>query len=352
MFEGFAEQWTPIELANRVKRGRALSVRVAGEDVALFRGPDGALGALIDRCPHRGAALSLGRVTSDGRLECPFHGWQFTTEGACARVPLCELDEAKLGRYGATGLPVRELGGLIWLFTGEDARGTEPEPAPALVEPEWVRWIYAETWSTHWTRAMENMLDVPHVPFVHGGTIGRGMRPKALGDSSLTVQAIDEPYGMRIEAQVDGEPLLSSLEWRRPNGMVLHLGFGSRRIRQHVFCVPVDDQHTRMILVSARDFGRWNPLLAIFDRFNRRILSEDRGVVESIRPFEVPAPGEEKSVATDAATLHFRRYYQREMRAPRPDVATAQLRLRSGQRKKLVKPTTPITATQAKATAG
>ncbi len=295
-------------------------MRVAGEDLAVFRTREGALGAMIDQCPHRGAALSLGRVTEDGRLECPFHGWQFDTQGACARVPLCDLGEEKRSRLGVPGLPVREVAGLVWVFTGLDAKGTEPEPAPALVEDGWVRWIYAETWATHWTRAMENMLDVPHVPFVHAGTIGKRLRPKAFSDAVMHARAVPEPYGMHIEAEIDGERTLGGLEWRKPNGMVLHLDFGSRRMRQHIFCVPVDDEHTRMLLVSTRDFGRYNPVLALFDRFNKRILSEDRDVVESIRPSEVPDPAEEKSVATDGPTLYFRRYYLRELRGPRPDV--------------------------------
>lgn len=328
VFEGFEQQWTPVEIARRLRRGRVLRVRVAGEDVALVRDRRGVVGALIDRCPHRGAALSLGCVTEHG-LECPFHGWTFAHDGACTRVPMTPLDDAKRARLSATALPTREVGGLIWVFTGTDARHTEPEPAPALIEPGWVAWHYVETWNAHWTRAMENMLDVPHLPYVHRRTIGRGLRKPALGDSELVCRAVPEPYGMSVEATLDGQPVVAGLEWRRPNGMVLHLTFGTRRVRQHVFCVPVDEAHTRMFIVSLRDFGRYNPLLRIFDRFNARILGEDRAVVESIRPLEVPAAQDEKSVASDAPTLYFRRYYHRELRGPRPDVAPEALTRKS-----------------------
>ena len=86
MFEGFAHVWTPVTLSSELKR-RPVHVTVAGEGIALFRGADGAVGALIDRCPHRGVKLSLGTVSSDGCLECPFHGWRTTAPGSTSSGP-------------------------------------------------------------------------------------------------------------------------------------------------------------------------------------------------------------------------------------------------------------------------
>jgi phenylpropionate dioxygenase-like ring-hydroxylating dioxygenase large terminal subunit len=86
-----------------------------------------------------------------------------------------------------------------------------------------------------------------------------------------------------------------------------------RKMRMHIWSVPINDRSTRLILVAARNFWR-NPIGKLFDQFNRLILLEDRSVVESSDPPEVPPPGEELSVATDAPTLAFRRYYYRELR--------------------------------------
>lgn len=310
LFEGFREQWTPVELAHRVKRGRTLATRLAGEKIALFRDREGRVGALLDRCPHRGVELSRGRVTERGTLECPFHGWEFRKDGGCDRVPWCDLSSEKRERLSATALPVREAGGLLWVFTGADARGTEPDLPEALAaERGWARFFHVEEWTTHWTRAMENMLDYPHLPYVHRSSIGRGLRAPAAGSGSLELTIERTLFGMTIRAMVDDEPSGAGLEWRRPNGMVLLLDSGRRRMRQHVYCVPVDERTTRMILVSTRDFGLFNPLLWLFDRANRLILGEDRVVVESSDPPAVPRPGLEVSASTDAPTLAFRRWY-------------------------------------------
>ena len=338
MFNGFANVWTPVELSKRVGRKRPVRVVIAGEAIVLFRGRDGRVAALIDRCPHRGVSLSLGSITAEGRLECPFHGWQFEESGACAHIPYCDLPADKRSRMRALGLPVREVSGLIWLFTGalrEDApsvtgavtgavtgtnagTGTSAgEPAiPEMLVPGAGSslWIHAETWKTHWTRVMENMLDFPHLPFIHRRTIGRQLRASLKSGSTLKLDWEPNETGALIRASFDGEPAGAALEWRRPNGMVLRLDPpGGKKMRMHLYCVPIDDKSTRLILVAARNFWR-NPVGKLFDQFNRLILLEDRSIVESSDPPEVPPAGDELSVATDGPTLAFRRYYYRELR--------------------------------------
>ncbi|XYI00165.1 hypothetical protein ACMHYB_10625 [Sorangium sp. So ce1128] len=101
--------------------------------------------------------------------------------------------------------------------------------------------------------------------------------------------------------------------------MVLRINIPGRDLRIHMFCIPIDAARTRMLLIATRDFGRYNPLMRLSALFNRRILLEDRAVVESSHPAEVPEAHEEVSVATDRATLVFRRYYHRELRGSRAD---------------------------------
>lgn len=313
MFTSFANVWTPVTAASTLKR-KPLGVKLAGEPVVLFRDRTGRASALIDRCPHRGVALSLGVVNGDGCLECPFHGWSFRGDGACDHIPLSNLSEQKRQNYGATALPTREVGGLLWVFTGQDPAGTEPELPPALLDPKWHMWVHEETWNTHWTRAMENMLDNVHVPFVHRQSFGGEMRSQMRKDSLLKMDIEPRSWGASFSHDFDGEIRRNFLSWRRPNGMEIHLPlpFGEGRI--HVYCVPKVENQTQMILVSARNYLRGKMISRLLDRGSGKFLSEDRAVVESAQPPEVPPPGEELSVANDAPPLYFRRYYYRELR--------------------------------------
>ena len=98
-------------------------VTALGENWLLFRRSDGALSMLADRCPHRGAPLSLGKHLGD-RVACWYHGVEVDGSGTVTSVPGlpgCNLEGKKL----VTSLPVREVGGAILAYFGDEEH---PEP--------------------------------------------------------------------------------------------------------------------------------------------------------------------------------------------------------------------------------
>ena len=319
MFEGFAHVWTPAVLASQL-RDRPLQVQVAGTKIALFRDRHGGVGALVDRCPHRGVALSLGKVTSAGCVACPFHGWEFDAAGVNVHVPF--NPDAKREHLGATAIPVREIGGLVWVYTAPGRTApTEPAPPEGMVRDDLRRTFTQDDWTTHWTRAMENMLDSPHVPFVHRATIGRDQARRMKRDTRMAMRWAPTPFGGTIGMTFDERPEVELLEFHRPNIMVLKIPIPGRVFRMHAVCVPTGARGTRMIIVGARDFAKSSLLDPFFNRSNRRILAEDQAVLESSDPAEVPAPADERSVPSDRPTLAFRKYYFDELRDGRACVA-------------------------------
>ena len=122
--------------------------------------------ALIDRCPHRAAALSEGRMTSSGNLQCAYHGvgpefslnccmfslhdsaahslcwkygasseryfkalchagWTFSGEtGDCVNIPQVSHGGTISGRTCATALPCVERQGILWVY-----------PSPGATDP-------------------------------------------------------------------------------------------------------------------------------------------------------------------------------------------------------------------------
>jgi phenylpropionate dioxygenase-like ring-hydroxylating dioxygenase large terminal subunit len=317
--EGFTEVWTPVALSSEVGK-KPYALTLASERLVLFRDNAGQVAALHDQCPHRGVKLSLGKVSKDGCLECPFHGWRFKSDGACKDIPLNPMPEEKRQRFAATAFPVRERGGLIWLYTRPGAEAPDEPLVPTdLEDAGFGTFFYTETWAAHWTRAMENMLDMPHLPFVHRRTIGGALWRKMTSDSRMEVEVQPTPVGFRTTSTLDDKLNDGFLEWNRPNNMTLTiLDMPGRTLRMRIWCVPVDANHTRMMLASSRNFMRYNPLSPLFNHFNKVIVSEDRAVVESSHPVEVPPASEERSVATDRATLAFRRWYlERKKRGER-----------------------------------
>jgi phenylpropionate dioxygenase-like ring-hydroxylating dioxygenase large terminal subunit len=186
--------WHPV-IASTLLRDAPVGVELLGEAVVLWREPghDGGQGvvhAWTDRCPHRGARLSLGRVlhhVRGARLECPYHGWQFAgdaaavqTDSACARcvhVPAAPEFVPPAG-HGATAFEARELCGLVWVrLMRPDLSVPDGLAAPPVFEPwydsAW-RQLLCGPYDVHTSapRLVENFLDLSHFGFVHEGWLG------------------------------------------------------------------------------------------------------------------------------------------------------------------------------------
>jgi phenylpropionate dioxygenase-like ring-hydroxylating dioxygenase large terminal subunit len=310
MFKGFANVWTVVEVAGALKKNKPLAVKVAGEELVLFRDSSGVPTALLDHCPHRGVKLSLGKI-KEGCLECPFHGWRFGASGENRNIPW--NPDAKREKLNARSVPVRELAGFLWVYTAPVKEPpTEPIVPEAFLRSDVVTASINLMWNVHWTRAMENMLDWPHLPFVHSGTIGRGMLKREEARMDITWE--EKPFGGHTKISIDGVEQPGALDFRFPNAMQLMILEGPRLMHMMAVCLPVDEQTTKMILIGARNFLRASLFNPIFRLANRKIAGEDKAIIESSFPNEVPEPSEEKSVRTDAPTLKFRKIYRDQLK--------------------------------------
>lgn len=158
-------QWYPV-LESRSLRRRPVGLKRMGREVVLWR-RDGALYCLPDRCPHRAAKLSRGRIV-EGNLQCPYHGFVFDGAGNCVLIPANGRDAPVPNGFDLDPIPVREEQGLIWLWHGE-----RRESYPDL---PWFSDVSGQGGATatvqrvlniNYLRVMENAGDVHHFPFVH-----------------------------------------------------------------------------------------------------------------------------------------------------------------------------------------
>jgi len=104
-------------------RGEPKRVLIANHPYVLFRDGSGRAAALEDRCPHRFAPLSAGRVRKDGHLECPYHGWHFDAEGRGGSPT-----QPELSRCDVAALQLVERYGYLWLA----ARHADPGGFPSM----------------------------------------------------------------------------------------------------------------------------------------------------------------------------------------------------------------------------
>lgn len=182
---------------------KPLRRELLGTPLVLFRAEGGKPAALLDRCPHRNAPLSLGRVVAGGKLECAYHGWQFEGGGRCALVPgLLGKGEAQRRAPACT---TREHSGFVWVWAELDETPTsEPFPLPELASG-YARVVRAVEAPGTLHATLENALDVPHTAFLHRGLFrGAGKRNE--------IRATVRRSADRVEVEYAGEP--------RPSGAI------------------------------------------------------------------------------------------------------------------------------------
>ncbi len=148
-----------------------LGRRICDEPVVLYRGQDGKVGALEDRCCHRGTPLSLGKTTPLG-IECGYHGLTFDTTGRCVRIPGQDQipERAKVRAY-----PVVEKDEFIWIWMGEAARADTTQILDYPYHNDYAKWPHKhEMYHIHANHMLmvDNLMDLTHLGYVHGSTIG------------------------------------------------------------------------------------------------------------------------------------------------------------------------------------
>ena len=191
--------WHPLATEAELARGKPLARTLLGVPLVLFRDASGQVAALHDRCPHRHAPLSGGRVRN-GEVECPYHGWRFAPDGRCTAVPGMELE--KTGKPLVQVFSCQLAHGLVWVCLAPDDM-TLPPVAPA-VAADVDYFFMTDTVDCTLQQAAENFLDGFHTHFVHAGWIRRDSQRQR-------VQASVHPLADGVEARYSEEGLQSGL---------------------------------------------------------------------------------------------------------------------------------------------
>jgi 5,5'-dehydrodivanillate O-demethylase oxygenase subunit len=154
--------WQPVYVADRLKPGQAVPIRILGEEFTLFRGASGAAHVVDFRCAHRGTQLALGRVEGDC-IRCFYHGWKYDGSGQCVEQPAeasSFASKVKIPSY-----PTQEYLGLIFAYFGENE--TPPLPRYPQLEQEGVLDVSSYVRNCNYFNTLENGVDQAHVPFTH-----------------------------------------------------------------------------------------------------------------------------------------------------------------------------------------
>ncbi|XP_018807768.2 chlorophyllide a oxygenase, chloroplastic-like [Juglans regia] len=271
--------WYPVAFSADLKDDTMVPIDCFEEQWVIFRGKDGKPGCVRNTCAHRACPLHLGSV-NEGRIQCPYHGWEYSTDGKCEKMPSTRLLDVKI-----KSLPCFEQEGMIWIWPGNDPpTATLPslQPPPGFqVHAEIVMELPVEH-----GLLLDNLLDLAHAPFTHTSTFAKGWSVPSLVKfltPASGLQGYWDPYPIDMEFRPPCM-VLSTIGISKPGKL------GGRSTDQcpthlhqlHV-CLPSSRQKTRLLYRMSLDFA---PLLKhipfmqyLWRHFAEQVLNEDLRLV-------------------------------------------------------------------------
>jgi len=320
-----------------------LARTLLNQPVVLFRGADGLVGALEDRCCHRSAPLSVGRLKG-GEVECGYHGLRFDRTGACVAVPSQKLvpPGARVRSY-----PVVERDRWIWIWMGDPARADESQ-IPDYYWHDDPGWLPIRDYfhvNCHYQALIDIQLDQTHSPFVHPDTLGNAAKLRIRPNVTREARAIrcerlmpndDPPPLWAKAANITGK----ADSWNRwvytPPGTIMfdvgaaQAGTGAfEGRREHGVTVhnthaitPETETTTHHFWSSARDFALDDEAMTERLRVIRKVFLEDVAMVEAQQRCIAAFPNAATiDVNADAPTIQARNLVDRLIEQERSEVA-------------------------------
>lgn len=185
-------QWYPVAVVNDLDPGRPHATKLLGDNYVLMRDADKVWRCLEDKCSHRLAPLSQGRIEpSDSTLMCSYHGWRFNGEGHAVSIPqahfqspTAEQAACNSNRSCVKSYPTQVKEGLlfIWPTSGPESfvHSAAVSPAGSQITDQITSEDITFQHTMHFQRdfpvpydiVVENIGDQSHVPFAHHGVAG------------------------------------------------------------------------------------------------------------------------------------------------------------------------------------
>ena len=277
--------WYVAASSEELKPGTVLERWVLGENLALFRGQEGKPAALRNRCLHRHAPLSAGRVV-EGQLRCGYHGWRYDARGQVTEIP--SIGKAQQGDVPrcAPAFDVLERDGYVYVrISPNPEEPFEPFPMPHHGEPGWCHIRLLNRFRNTVTNCVENFVDIPHTAYVHRG-IFRSPRRQRLEATvtreggSVRVVYRNETTNLGIFSWFlngSGRRIDHVDSFHMPNITCVEYRFGSgKRFIITSQSVPVTDCETLVYTDLTFDYGVWNPFAGYFvRRHGQKIIDQD-----------------------------------------------------------------------------
>jgi nitrite reductase/ring-hydroxylating ferredoxin subunit len=291
-FPAYPTGWYRVAWSEQLPPGQVLPLRFFGRELVLFRTESGVASMLDAHCPHLGAHLGHGGTVVGESIRCPFHAWEFGSNGQCTAVPLPGRTQPL--RVGLKCWEMRELNGMVatWFDASGAPPSWEPAPWPEYNAPDWTPFSHAFTLDirTHVQEVGENSADIQHFVHLHAHYTADLTSTELVTDGHKLIHTTRAKYKVFGVLKMLGKPPEGplSLTFEGLGIVQTRAAIDARKPLRYmaVFCVtPLDEQQVRMSVLFSmnkslpapfRPLLRWKAL-----RESRRSVDQDIPIWEN-----------------------------------------------------------------------
>ncbi len=310
-------QWYIILESKELKERKPTRITRLGGKLILWRDKEEKVCCIEDRCQHRGAPLTCGKIVN-GDLECPYFGYHYDKTGVVTSLHENNRNFIVHQNMKVDSYTTYENYGFIWLWWGDEKKITD---TPFFFK-ELQNFSYSgfkDNWGVHYSQAIENQLDVEHLALIHKTTIGRGNKTS---EDKHVVFRVDEMFTSYFAENENKNKNIvlkpeEIKEYRHLFYQQFHLpnllqNYISDNIRTLIAFVPVDDEKTIIYIRFYQNVFR-NPTLKKLMNFlgkvsGNMILRQDKKVVITRLPKFNTMKTDSKETNSNATVLEYRKY--------------------------------------------
>ena len=326
--------WYPMIRAEDLGPDKPERAKVLGLNFVIYRDSRGIAHTLSDTCVHRGGSLGgawqLGNQPRivDNCIVCPYHGWEFNSQGACTNIPSIGYGKPTPSRAKVDAYPTVEKYGIVFAFLGDLPESERP---PMLEIPEWgdpawrANTVLTLDLDYYYERSIENGLDPAHNEFVHPTHGFRAINREAYSVRDFEVVDYPQGWGMWFlhrfqapklehqtwqDARSQGGDLYAGTGTHGPSIMITEINVGPNQKFRQYFCEqPVSANKTRVFFVNMRNFMLEPQFDGPIHARNKVIAQQDIDILNDVYPERTPISNtKEVLMPADKAVVAYRQW--------------------------------------------
>ena len=285
--------WYAVLDSKEVKKNTPIFAKRLNKNLVFWRDSNNNICCIDDKCCHRGDSLSHGKVCKDN-IACPFHRFQFDKSGKTVMIPANGKNTEVNKNFFVEGYEVRDLYGFIWFWYRDKDKINDKIMFPDdLKDKKFSYSTIRDEWNNHYTRCIENQLDVVHISFVHHNTIGRGNKTVVNGPLA-ELDENNNTLKFYVNNVIDnGQKALSSSEMKKEDFKYFLYFYFTNTWQNYIFekmrifgvFSPVDDENTVIYMrfyqkIMNIPFIK-NIINFIGKKYSDIVLKQDKNVVKT-----------------------------------------------------------------------